>query len=67
MFSQTQQRERKDSNKYNQKWRRNKTRSIAWQKRLKSVKIAPGAVVCVESEIWGDRTIRLRTVIHFKA
>uniref|UniRef100_A0A7N5JC05 Dynactin subunit 6 n=1 Tax=Ailuropoda melanoleuca TaxID=9646 RepID=A0A7N5JC05_AILME len=33
----------------------------------KSVKIAPGAVVCVESEIRGDVTIGPRTVIHPKA
>ncbi|XP_029457305.1 dynactin subunit 6 isoform X2 [Rhinatrema bivittatum] len=33
----------------------------------KSVKIAPGAVVCVESEIKGDVTIGPRTVIHPKA
>ncbi|XP_042790368.1 dynactin subunit 6 isoform X1 [Neofelis nebulosa] len=32
-----------------------------------SVKIAPGAVVCVESEIRGDVTIGPRTVIHPKA
>uniref|UniRef100_K7FG13 Dynactin subunit 6 n=1 Tax=Pelodiscus sinensis TaxID=13735 RepID=K7FG13_PELSI len=32
-----------------------------------SVKIAPGAVVCVESEIKGDVTIGPRTVIHPKA
>uniref|UniRef100_A0A7N4PFB4 Dynactin subunit 6 n=1 Tax=Sarcophilus harrisii TaxID=9305 RepID=A0A7N4PFB4_SARHA len=31
------------------------------------VKIAPGAVVCVESEIRGDVTIGPRTVIHPKA
>lgn len=34
---------------------------------LHSVKIAPGAVVCVESEIRGDVTIGPRTVIHPKA
>lgn len=34
---------------------------------LRSVKIAPGAVVCVESEIRGDVTIGPRTVIHPKA
>ncbi|KAM4709920.1 dynactin subunit 6 [Discoglossus pictus] len=33
----------------------------------KSVKIAPGAVVCVESEIKGDVTIGPRTVVHPKA
>lgn len=33
----------------------------------KSVKIAPGAVVCVESEIRGQVTIGTRTVIHPKA
>uniref|UniRef100_A0A674GRK3 Dynactin subunit 6 n=11 Tax=Passeriformes TaxID=9126 RepID=A0A674GRK3_TAEGU len=33
----------------------------------RSVKIAPGAVVCVESEIRGDVTIGPRTVIHPKA
>ncbi|XP_078532620.1 dynactin subunit 6 isoform X1 [Lissotriton helveticus] len=32
-----------------------------------SVKIAPGAVVCVESEIKGDVTIGPRTVVHPKA
>ncbi|XP_044925373.1 dynactin subunit 6 isoform X2 [Mustela putorius furo] len=32
-----------------------------------AVKIAPGAVVCVESEIRGDVTIGPRTVIHPKA
>uniref|UniRef100_A0A674INQ6 Dynactin subunit 6 n=1 Tax=Terrapene triunguis TaxID=2587831 RepID=A0A674INQ6_9SAUR len=32
-----------------------------------TVKIAPGAVVCVESEIRGDVTIGPRTVIHPKA
>ncbi|MGH0156181.1 UNVERIFIED_CONTAM: hypothetical protein FKN15_030877, partial [Acipenser sinensis] len=32
-----------------------------------SVKIAPGAVVCVESEIRGDVTIGPRTVVHPKA
>nr|XP_033771473.1 dynactin subunit 6 isoform X1 [Geotrypetes seraphini] len=34
---------------------------------LKSLKIAPGAVVCVESEIKGDVTIGPRTVVHPKA
>ncbi|XP_020367620.1 dynactin subunit 6-like [Rhincodon typus] len=33
----------------------------------KSVKIAAGAVVCVESEIKGDVTIGPRTVVHPKA
>ncbi|PWA32691.1 hypothetical protein CCH79_00012394, partial [Gambusia affinis] len=33
----------------------------------KSVKIAAGAVVCVESEIRGDVTIGTRTVVHPKA
>ncbi|KAK1886813.1 Dynactin subunit 6 [Dissostichus eleginoides] len=33
----------------------------------KSVKIAAGAVVCVESEIRGDVTIGPRTVVHPKA
>ncbi|XP_065105733.2 dynactin subunit 6 isoform X2 [Paramisgurnus dabryanus] len=33
----------------------------------KSVKIAAGAVVCVESEIRGDVTIGARTVVHPKA
>ncbi|XP_051953371.1 dynactin subunit 6 [Xyrauchen texanus] len=33
----------------------------------KSVKIAAGAVVCVESEIRGDVTIGSRTVVHPKA
>ncbi|TWW59834.1 Dynactin subunit 6 [Takifugu flavidus] len=33
----------------------------------KSVKIATGAVVCVESEIRGDVTIGPRTVVHPKA
>ncbi|XP_064415548.1 dynactin subunit 6 isoform X2 [Latimeria chalumnae] len=33
----------------------------------RSVKIAPGAVVCVESEIRGDVTVGPRTVIHPKA
>ncbi|KAM6473096.1 dynactin subunit 6 [Python bivittatus] len=37
------------------------------EKAQKSVKIAPGAVVCVESEIKGDVTIGPRTVIHPKA
>ncbi|XP_053158169.1 dynactin subunit 6-like [Hemicordylus capensis] len=37
------------------------------EKVQKSVKIAPGAVVCVESEIKGDVTIGPRTVIHTKA
>ncbi|XP_058438278.1 dynactin subunit 6 isoform X4 [Marmota monax] len=37
------------------------------EKIQKSVKIAPGAVVCVESEIRGDVTIGPRTVIHPKA
>ncbi|KAJ6653490.1 hypothetical protein lerEdw1_009162 [Lerista edwardsae] len=37
------------------------------EKVQKSVKIAPGAVVCVESEIKGDVTIGPRTVIHPKA
>uniref|UniRef100_A0ABI7YKV8 Dynactin subunit 6 n=1 Tax=Felis catus TaxID=9685 RepID=A0ABI7YKV8_FELCA len=37
------------------------------EKAQKSVKIAPGAVVCVESEIRGDVTIGPRTVIHPKA
>ncbi|XP_070220220.1 dynactin subunit 6 isoform X3 [Bos mutus] len=37
------------------------------EKTQKSVKIAPGAVVCVESEIRGDVTIGPRTVIHPKA
>uniref|UniRef100_A0A8C8BLP2 Dynactin subunit 6 n=2 Tax=Telluraves TaxID=3073808 RepID=A0A8C8BLP2_9STRI len=37
------------------------------EKVQKSVKIAPGAVVCVESEIRGDVTIGPRTVIHPKA
>ncbi|XP_071941400.1 dynactin subunit 6-like [Antedon mediterranea] len=32
-----------------------------------SVKIAPGAVVCVEAELKGDITIGARTVIHPKA
>ncbi|KAK3587676.1 hypothetical protein CHS0354_042460 [Potamilus streckersoni] len=32
-----------------------------------SVKIAPGAVVCDESEIFGDVTIATRTVVHPKA
>ncbi|NP_001039059.1 dynactin subunit 6 [Xenopus tropicalis] len=34
---------------------------------LGNVKIAPGAVVCVESEIKGDVTIGPRTVVHPKA
>ncbi|XP_053886973.1 dynactin subunit 6 isoform X3 [Malaclemys terrapin pileata] len=34
---------------------------------ISRVKIAPGAVVCVESEIRGDVTIGPRTVIHPKA
>ncbi|XP_008320367.1 dynactin subunit 6 isoform X2 [Cynoglossus semilaevis] len=33
----------------------------------KSIKIAAGAVVCVESEIRGDVTIGARTVVHPKA
>ncbi|XP_041355844.1 dynactin subunit 6-like [Gigantopelta aegis] len=33
----------------------------------KSVKIAPGAIVCEESELVGDITIGTRTVIHPKA
>uniref|UniRef100_A0A8C4NDS4 Dynactin subunit 6 n=1 Tax=Eptatretus burgeri TaxID=7764 RepID=A0A8C4NDS4_EPTBU len=33
----------------------------------RSIKIAPGAVVCVESEIRGDVTIGARTVVHPKA
>ncbi|XP_016114783.1 dynactin subunit 6-like [Sinocyclocheilus grahami] len=33
----------------------------------KSVKIAAGAVVCVESDIRGDVTIGARTVVHPKA
>ncbi|MCJ8749051.1 hypothetical protein PDJAM_G00171690 [Pangasius djambal] len=37
------------------------------QANQKSVKIAAGAVVCVESEIRGDVTIGPRTVIHPKA
>ncbi|XP_072261525.1 dynactin subunit 6 [Pyxicephalus adspersus] len=37
------------------------------QLQQKSVKIAPGAVVCVECEIKGDVTIGPRTVIHPKA
>ncbi|ELK08784.1 Dynactin subunit 6 [Pteropus alecto] len=37
------------------------------EKIQKSVKIAPGAVVCVESEIKGDVTIGPRTVVHPKA
>ncbi|XP_017819239.1 dynactin subunit 6 isoform X1 [Callithrix jacchus] len=37
------------------------------EKTQKSVKIAPGAVVCVESEIRGDVTIGPRTVVHPKA
>ncbi|XP_045338421.1 dynactin subunit 6-like [Leopardus geoffroyi] len=37
------------------------------EKAEKSVKIAPGAVVYIESEIWGDITIGSRTVIHSKA
>ncbi|XP_056659691.1 dynactin subunit 6 isoform X2 [Monodelphis domestica] len=37
------------------------------EKISKGVKIAPGAVVCVESEIRGDVTIGPRTVIHPKA
>uniref|UniRef100_A0A672UYD9 Dynactin subunit 6 n=1 Tax=Strigops habroptila TaxID=2489341 RepID=A0A672UYD9_STRHB len=37
------------------------------EKGQKSVKIAPGAVVCVESEIRGDVTVGPRTVIHPKA
>ncbi|KAK2519967.1 hypothetical protein Q9233_011755 [Columba guinea] len=37
------------------------------EKAQKGVKIAPGAVVCVESEIRGDVTIGPRTVIHPKA
>uniref|UniRef100_A0A671DU56 Dynactin subunit 6 n=1 Tax=Rhinolophus ferrumequinum TaxID=59479 RepID=A0A671DU56_RHIFE len=37
------------------------------EKSQKSTKIAPGAVVCVESEIRGDVTIGPRTVIHPKA
>ncbi|XP_033112354.1 dynactin subunit 6-like [Anneissia japonica] len=32
-----------------------------------SVKIAPGAVVCVEAELKGDITVGARTVIHPKA
>uniref|UniRef100_G1N0M6 Dynactin subunit 6 n=2 Tax=Phasianidae TaxID=9005 RepID=G1N0M6_MELGA len=42
-------------------------RSVMAEKAQKSVKIAPGAVVCVESEIRGDVTIGPRTVIHPKA
>uniref|UniRef100_A0A8V0XRY9 Dynactin subunit 6 n=1 Tax=Gallus gallus TaxID=9031 RepID=A0A8V0XRY9_CHICK len=39
-----------------------------WPLRIpRRVKIAPGAVVCVESEIRGDVTIGPRTVIHPKA
>ncbi|XP_061883364.1 LOW QUALITY PROTEIN: dynactin subunit 6-like [Entelurus aequoreus] len=37
------------------------------QNAQKSVKIAAGAVVCVESEIRGDVTIGPRTVVHPKA
>ncbi|CAI5765045.1 Hypothetical predicted protein [Podarcis lilfordi] len=37
------------------------------EKAQKSVKIAAGAAVCVESEIKGDVTIGPRTVIHPKA
>uniref|UniRef100_A0A8C5HVH6 Dynactin subunit 6 n=1 Tax=Gouania willdenowi TaxID=441366 RepID=A0A8C5HVH6_GOUWI len=37
------------------------------QNSQKSVKIAAGAVVCVESEIKGDVTIGPRTVVHPKA
>uniref|UniRef100_A0AAX7SIY6 Dynactin subunit 6 n=1 Tax=Astatotilapia calliptera TaxID=8154 RepID=A0AAX7SIY6_ASTCA len=37
------------------------------QNAQKSVKIATGAVVCVESEIRGDVTIGARTVVHPKA
>ncbi|XP_051513307.1 dynactin subunit 6-like [Myxocyprinus asiaticus] len=40
---------------------------IAKQTGQKSVKIAAGAVVCVESEIRGDITIGSRTVVHPKA
>uniref|UniRef100_A0A2K6FDP1 Dynactin subunit 6 n=1 Tax=Propithecus coquereli TaxID=379532 RepID=A0A2K6FDP1_PROCO len=36
-------------------------------KTQKSVKIAPGAAVCVESEIGGDITMGPRTLIHPKA
>ncbi|XP_042653079.1 dynactin subunit 6 [Tyto alba] len=41
--------------------------AVMAEKVQKSVKIAPGAVVCVESEIRGDVTIGPRTVIHPKA
>jgi dynactin-6 len=37
------------------------------EKTQNSQKIAPGAVVCVESEIRGDVTIWPRSVIHTKA
>ncbi|XP_065490300.1 dynactin subunit 6 isoform X1 [Caloenas nicobarica] len=37
------------------------------EKAQKGVKIAPGAVVCVESEIRGDVAIGPRTVVHPKA
>ena len=37
------------------------------EKAEKSVKIAPRAVVYIESEIWGNITIGPRTVIHSKA
>lgn len=37
------------------------------EKAQKSVKIAPEEVVYVESEIWGDVTVRSRTAIHSKA
>ncbi|XP_043915404.1 dynactin subunit 6 [Protopterus annectens] len=37
------------------------------QKSANNVKISPGAVVCVESEIKGDVTIGPRTVVHPKA
>lgn len=34
---------------------------------LSSVKVTPGAVVCVEVDYYGDITIGSRTVIHPKA
>lgn len=40
---------------------------IMVEKSQKSVKIAPGAVVCVENEMWGDVTIGSMTAIHTKA
>jgi dynactin-6 len=36
------------------------------EKTQKSVKIAPGAVICVESEIRGDVTVGPKTAIHPK-